>query len=283
MEKFRISAEDDFQIAATFFESLSPSEEIVVIAPATAATQLYYKSYARYVAHERRMNVLTFDYRGVGESLDGDIQESDATMSDWGFKDLKAAINWAYDQNYTVYLLGHSIAGQLYPFTETANKVCASYFVGSQTASVHFWEGKEKIFLMLFWRLLLPLVTKVYGYLPGWTLGAQTPVPKGVAEEWRSWGLHKDGAIRGMSELQNLYSQVTGYIHFLNIGDDKILAPRNAMEQLKWRYFSARTTMESVFPEDIGVEEIGHFGFFRSDFKPSLWSKPLDYFRTMSC
>ncbi len=283
MEKIKINAEDNFQLAATFFESESPSHEVIVIAPATAASQLYYKSYARYMAKERRMNVLTFDYRGVGESLPGDIKTFDASMSDWGFKDLKAAINWAYDKGYTVYLLGHSIAGQLFPFTQSANKVCASYFIGSQTASMHFWEGKEKLQVMLFWRFVLPLLTKLYGYLPGWSLGAQTPLPKGVAREWQTWGLHKDGAIQGMSELQEMYTQVRGNIHFLDIGDDKLLAPRNATEQLMWRYFSARTTLESVYPEDIGVEEIGHFGFFQSDFKSTLWDKPLDYFRTMSC
>ena len=283
MKKMKIRAEDNFEIGATLFESEQPSDELIIIAPATAATQLFYRSYARYASKQRKVNVLTFDYRGVGESLDGDIRTSDAQMSDWGFKDLRAVIDWAHEQNYTIYLLGHSIAGQLFPFTQSANKICASYFVGSQTASMHFWEGSAKLLVLFFWRLLLPLLTKIYGYLPGWSLGAQTPLPKGVAEEWRKWGLHKDGAIQGVPELQEMYSRVTGYIHFLNIGDDKILAPRNATEQLMWRYFSARTSLESIFPEDIGAEEIGHFGFFRSEFKDALWDKPLNYFHAMAC
>ena len=283
MNKIKIETEDQFQLSATFYESEQHSDDLVVIAPATAATQLFYRSYSRYLAKEKEMNVLTFDYRGVGESLPGDIKSFDASMSDWGFKDLRAVINWAHDQGHNIYLLGHSVAGQLFPFTESANKVCASYFVASQTASMHFWEGKAKLFVLLFWRFLLPIVTKVYGYLPGWTLGAQTPLPKGVAQEWRSWGLHKDGAIQGIQRLQEMYNQVTGYVHFLNIGDDKYLAPRNATEQLKWRYFSARTSMESVYPQDIEEEEIGHFGFFRSEFKHKLWDKPVDYFRAMAC
>jgi len=215
--------------------------------------------------------------------LDGPVKEFDASMSDWGFKDLKAVIDWAYEEDYTIYLLGHSIAGQLFPFTQSANKVCASYFIASQTAALHFWEGRAKLQIALFWKLALPLFLKVYGYLPGWSLGAQAPIPRGVATEWKKWIFHKDGAIQGEQELQDMYAQVRGDIHFLDIGDDKILAPRNATEQLKWRYFSARTTMESIFPEDIGAEEIGHFGFFQSEFKPTLWDKPLDYFRTMSC
>lgn len=283
MKKIKISTEDEFQVAATLFETLTPSNELIIIAPATAATQLYYKSYARHIAQEKGMHVLTFDYRGVGESLSGDVKDFDAQMSDWGFQDLKAVIDWAYKEKYTIYLLGHSIAGQLFPFTQSAQKVCASYFVGSQTASSHFWEGKEKLQVMLFWRLLIPVLTKLYGYLPGWSMGGQTSLPKGIAKEWRKWGLHKDGAIQGLSKLQEMYTQVTGYIHFLNIGDDKFLAPRNATEHLRWRYFSARTSIEQVFPEDIGAKEIGHFGFFRSEFKGNLWHKPLDYFRSMSC
>ncbi|MEM9327035.1 MAG: hypothetical protein AAGA85_15310 [Bacteroidota bacterium] len=283
MTKVMVRTGDQFDVAATYFRSLIPSEELVIIAPATAATQLYYKSYARFVAKEKGMNVLTFDYRGIGESLAGDIRDVDAQMSDWGFQDLKAVIDWADDRGYVIYLLGHSIAGQLFPFIGDTSKVCASYFVGSQTASSHFWEGTSRVQVVIFWRFLIPLLVRIYGYLPGWSLGAQTPLPKGVAQEWRKWGLHKDGAIQGMAELQQMYSAVQGHIHFLNITDDHFLAPKPATEQLKWRYFSAKTSMESISPEELGVKEIGHFGFFRTAFRDQLWHKPIDYFTHLTC
>ncbi len=279
MKKIRIVTEDGFQLSATLFESDTQTKELVIIGPATGAPQSYYRPFAKYVKDEKGMNSLIFDYRGVGESLDTSIEKSDASMNDWGTKDLKAIINWAYDHGYRIYLIGHSITGQLLPLTESADKIGAAYFVASQTTSSYFWEGKYRLLVLMFWRVIVPLLTKIYGYFPGWGMGSKISLPKGVVEDWRKWGLHKDGVIQGEPRRQDLYSRVTNYIHFLSMADDHLFAPRLATEQLMRRYFGARSTFEMIYPEDLSVKEIGHFGFFRNRFRESLWQKPIDYFK----
>ena len=283
MRKITIETQDKVELGATLLESKDESHDLVIIGPAMGVPQNYYRPFAKYIAEERGVNALIFDYRGVGDSLNTDVTECEANLSDWGYKDLKAVIDWGWDAGYNLYLVGHSITGQLLPFTGAAAKLSAAYFVGSQTASHHFWAGRYRLAVLLFWNFLLPVLTTLYGYFPGWGLGGKISLPKGVASEWRSWALHKDGAIQGLRQVQDMYSRITNHIHFLHIADDNLMAPRLATEQLMRRYFGAKATFESVYPEDIKARKIGHFGFFRREFKASLWTKPLDYFRVIAC
>jgi hypothetical protein len=53
-----------------------------------------------------------------------------------------------------------------------------------------------------------------------------------------------------------------------------MMSARNT-ESLHGFYTGAPKTMWRLAPSEVGADRIGHFGFFRESFKPTLWSKYL--------
>ncbi|MEO0503313.1 MAG: hypothetical protein AAFZ14_08310, partial [Pseudomonadota bacterium] len=63
----------------------------IVLNGATGVPQSYYAHFARWLAAERGMACLTYDYRDVGRSWSGPMADSAADMIDWGTSDQLAA------------------------------------------------------------------------------------------------------------------------------------------------------------------------------------------------
>ncbi|MEQ8807570.1 MAG: hypothetical protein RIE59_00765, partial [Imperialibacter sp.] len=73
----QLTASDGYQLSAQLFKASTPSKALVVIASATGVPKPYYSKYAAYLAETGLFNVLTFDYRGIGESLHGPVKGFD--------------------------------------------------------------------------------------------------------------------------------------------------------------------------------------------------------------
>ena len=71
-----LRAADGHGIGATVF---GEGDRAALIMPATGVPQSYYAKYAAYLA-DRGFRVLTFDYRGIGRSGNGDVRRSPARM-----------------------------------------------------------------------------------------------------------------------------------------------------------------------------------------------------------
>lgn len=277
-EAFTIKTDDHFRISATLFSKESRSPHLIIVCPATGAPQYYYKNFAEYASGYADFDVITFDYRGIGKSLHGSVIDCSACMSDWGEKDLKAVIKWA-DQKYDgIFLIGHSVAGQIFPKAANNSRVKAAYFVGSQSAYHGHWKGIWWLYVMSFWYVVIPMVTSLFDYLPGWTMGGKIPIPKKVALEWRTWGTHRQGVLLNQAEMISRFSSVKIPVHFVTINDDKLLAPAAATQKLMNSYKNASTSYQFIRPRDLGLKKIGHFGFFKKSFQKQLWPMPMFYF-----
>lgn len=277
-EKFKIETDDYFSISATLFTKEARSPHLIIIGPATGAPQYYYKSFAEYASGYADFDVVTFDYRGIGESLYGSVIDCPAKMSDWGEKDLKAVIKWADDKYEKIFMIGHSVAGQIFPKATNNKRITAAYFVGAQSAYYGHWKGLWKVYISCFWHVIIPVVTFTFDYLPGWTMGGNIPIPKKVALEWRKWGLHKKGVIQSHPDMIRKFEAVRIPMHFVTINDDKLLAPAAATQKLMNAYTNAVTSYQFIKPKDLGLKRIGHFGFFKKSFKKQLWPMPMFFF-----
>lgn len=275
---FRILTEDNVSVCATLFTEDTQSLHLIVMAPATAAPQHYYRRFAEYVSQFKEFDVLTFDYRGIGKSLDGSLKESQATMSDWGRFDLAAVINWADKRYDKIFILGHSVAGQIFPKSPNHFRVTAAYFVGAQSAYFGHWKGLQWLGVLAFWFISLPLSIRLHGYMPGWAMGGKVAIPKRAALEWKSWGVHRQGVLQGNAKTAKQFDSVKIPIHFVSIEDDRMLAPKEAIHALMHNYKNAVTSYQYIRPRDLGLRKIGHFGFFRSTSQKKLWSMPVYFF-----
>lgn len=276
---FTLVASDEYPLGASFFEgSASGKRHLLVIASATGVPQAYYGKFAAFMADSGCFDAITFDYRGIGKSLTGHVKDSRALMSDWGRYDIQAALAWGFERYEKVFLVGHSVAGQVFPVADLSVKVSAAYFVGSQCAASHLWDGRHKLFVNFFWLVANPLPTKILGYMPAFVVGGGEHLPKKAALEWRSWGLHPDGILQS-GQARASYARLELPVHFVNLADDRMLAPARAVQRLKAQYVNAQTSYEQLVPAQLGLKAIGHFGFFKSRYREKLWQLPLDYFR----
>ncbi|MEQ8687264.1 MAG: alpha/beta fold hydrolase [Imperialibacter sp.] len=275
----QLTASDGYHLSAQLFKASAPSKRLVIIVSATGVPMPYYSKYAAYLAETGLFNVLTFDYRGIGESLHGPIKNFDAKMSDWGRLDLQAALAWGFDNYEKVFVIGHSVAGQVLPLAELSPRITAVWFVGSQCAANHLWDGVYRFLVNFFWKVSLPLSSNALGYMPGIVVGGGPPLPKDAALEWRSWGLHPQGIWKDDKAVKEKFEALTIPIHFVGVNDDHMMAPPRAVKFLQTQYSNAQTTHQQLNPSDFGLKEIGHFGFFRSRFKDKLWHLPVDFFQ----
>lgn len=275
---FEIKTDDHVSINATLFKSEKKSPHLIIMGPATGAPQHYYKAFAKYASNYRDFDVLTFDYRGIGRSLKSPIQDCKATMSEWGELDLKAVIDWSDKKYNKIFLLGHSVTGQLFPKAKNHKRINAAYLVGSQSAYLGHWRGLFWLQVFIFWYITLPVTCAIYGYMPGWVMSGNVSLPKGVALEWSKWGKHPQGALQGKKQVAEQFASVRIPLHFVNIMDDRLLAPAAATHALMHCYKNAVTSYQYIRPKDLGLKKIGHFGFFKSRFQKKLWSMPMFFF-----
>lgn len=266
---FLIECEDAKQIVATHFGHFG--NPYVIVSPAVGTKRGYYANFASSLVSQG-FQVVTFDYRGIGESK-MKMDDESATLTSWGEKDLNAVIEWIWSNegNPKIFLVGHSVAGQIFPLAPSRSKVQAAYFIGSQSVARQYWSGTKKWSVELLWNIVLPAATSLTGKLPSWAYGGKHDLPKYVAKEWASWGKHKNGVIQDCEKRAKAFKEISIPLRFISISDDRLLAPKKAVEKLYEQYGSVNKEHQHWFPEDFGKTSIGHFGFFRSS-NSDMWN-----------
>ena len=58
----------------------------------------------------------------------------------------------------------------------------------------------------------------------------------------------------------------------LSITDDELMTERGTRVLIDC-YENAPRQSQRIAPADVGVQRIGHFGFFRPQFEPTLWRR----------
>lgn len=264
----RLVADDGTHLAARVFGGADRASPVVVVAGATGVRQRYYARFASFLA-EAGLTVVTFDYRGVGGSLEGEVAASRATMREWGELDLAAAVRFAGAIGRgPVGLVGHSAGGQLVAFLPRPEALGAIVTVGSQSGDYRLWPTPARLRMALLWYGVVPAVTRAAGYLPG-RLGIGEDLPPGVALEWARWcrtpGYYAGDATTGVAAgLVKVRAPVLAYSF-----DDDPYAPPRAVDALLSLYARAPVTRVRVDR----AARLGHFGFFREAARDAHWAR----------
>lgn len=263
-----LTTRDDHRISATWFEPMGRARGTVVINGATAVPQSYYLRFAQHLAASS-YRVLTYDYRGIGSSRPSSLRGFRATMTDWALYDARAALEEAQRQELPLVLVGHSFGGQLLGLLDGAREAKGAVLVGAQLGYYGHWPMPDRIRFALTWKALVPALTRMFGYLPG-KAGVGEDLPRGVAEEWARWCSHPDYLISEHPTARSRFARFQRPTLFYSFTDDTF-APEGAVNALIDRLSGAELTHRRLAPRELGVESVGHFGFFRPRFSDSLW------------
>ncbi|MEM9193104.1 MAG: alpha/beta fold hydrolase [Myxococcota bacterium] len=266
-----IHAGDGVVLGGTRFEPFAEARSQVLVLGATAVPQRYYAPFAAYLARAGH-RVVTFDYRGIGDSRPDSLVGFRARMADWARKDAVAALETtrAFDNTLPTFLVGHSFGGQSLGLAPELREVDGAFLVASQLGYLGHWPSaleRARLFMILYGAL--PVASNAFGYLPGW-LGLKHDLPKGVALEWAKWCRHPDYLGGYEDDADQNFASFRAPISLVSVTDDD-MAPARSVRALVRRLRNAPLVHDRVAPADVGADHIGHFGFFRPKFRDSLW------------
>ena len=243
-----------------------------VLHGATGVPQTFYAAFAEWLATERGIACLTYDYRDFGASQTASVRRSRATLADWGLADQAAAMA-ALDlevPGVAKWVIGHSLGGAMLPFHRGLGHVERVIVIGAGIVHVSDHPWPYQALARLFWHGHGPILTKLFGYLPGRIVGFGPDLPAGVYWQWRRWcttrGYHLTDAGRALPMPDR--SAVTAPMKFVAVADDQMVPPASV-----WR-------LMRCFPEAVkrqltlrpgGSRRIGHLGPFRRE---NAWAWP---------
>lgn len=283
IKNIKIPATDGYQLGATLFSSDNANGDVIMISCATGVLRKFYHRYAAYLAGEG-FTVVTYDYRGIGESKPLTLNKFKAFMHEWGEKDMAGVINWITG-NYpdsAIFAVGHSVAGQVMGLAQNCDRINAMLLVASQSGYWGLWPWHQRYFIWLFWYVAVPFLSIFWSYFPAKILGLGENLPAGVALEWASWGRDQKYVL-GNNRLttKENFKKFSAPIRFY-CGPRDAFAPEKSVDELMTFYGNASNTKILLNREKVKTSRFGHFDFFREKFKEMLWQESADWFKENS-
>lgn len=275
MNKQTLQVNGAVVLALRVYEPAGAARASVVIGGAMGVRQSFYEAFARWMA-QQGFRVTTFDYRGHGDSLHGAMRDVKADLFDWA-QDYEAVISAAKAAlpMQPLYLLGHSLGAQLPGLLRKPGQVDGLLSVAAGSG---YWRDnapKLRRVVPYFWWVLVPLATRLCGYFPGRALKKVGDLPSGVILQWRRWCLHPAYSVGAEGpDVARRYGAVRFPVLALSMADDELMTLRGT-HNLVNLYANTERRVESISPAELKVRRIGHFGFFRDQFRQSLWPRAV--------
>ncbi|PHN17973.1 alpha/beta fold hydrolase [Pseudomonas sp. ICMP 460] len=276
-EAFREPAADGYLIGGFTWRHIrtDPARPVVIINAATSVRCRHYSRFADYL-FANGFDVITYDYRGIGESRSGSLRGFTASWSMWGALDFEAMLQRAQREfaGQPIDVVGHSFGGCAAGLAASGAVIRRIVTVGAQFAYWRDYQAKGRWRMFAKWHVAMPLLTALCGYFPGKRLGWLEDTPAGVVRDWctRAPRYEKRPSASDLGDLP--FGRVKAPMLAISISDDPF-GTVAAIERLL-RYFdgSERTHLR-IAPEDIGEKAVGHFAFFRSEYQDRLWPVAL--------
>jgi len=280
IDDITVPAMDGYPLAATLFLPRGAKRHAVLINSATAVPRKLYRGFAGYLA-QRGCAVLTYDYRGIGDSRprtwNGHGKPKSlvgfrASMSDWAALDITAAVDWMRERYKALPFayVGHSFGGQAFGLLPNNSEVSRALFIAAQAGYWKLMAAPERYRVYAMLNFVGSPLTRALGYMPG-KAGLGMDLPKDAFLQWVRWVMspHYLFDDAKLEAIKN-FPKYQGALCALCISDDP-WATRPAVELLCSGFTAIKPEIITVTPADTGASRIGHMGFFRAEHRYSLW------------
>ncbi|MBX2796039.1 MAG: alpha/beta fold hydrolase [Myxococcales bacterium] len=273
MQDIRVPATDGFSLAATRYDPAMASGRTVVMSSGAAIPRGFYRRFSTALA-SAGYRVITYDYRGIGDSRPRSLVGFDASMRDWGLRDMQGVVDfvraeWPDDR---LLLVGHSAGGQLAGLLERPQDPAGMVTFCSQSGYWGLQGGSQKAVVAALAYLGGPLLTRVMGYFPWKQLGGED-LPAGVGQEWMRWCRDPQYLLGDASLPLERYRTFTTPVLAYSFDDDSWGTERS-VDTMMAAY--PQVERRHVRPSDAGMRRIGHTGAFREG-ADSLWTDVIHW------
>lgn len=262
--RLQLTARDGYRLSARHFTAPTPLATVVV-AGATGVPQRAYRRFAEAMVSEG-FDVVTLDFRGIGESRPARLRGFEASFTSWAELDLPAAVDHALERAPTL-VVGHSFGGHAFGQLPDPNRTLGLFAVASGAAWSGYMPWVERLKVETMWKVLGPPVTLVAGHLPGRVWGGES-LPLGVYRQWKRWShMPRYFFDDGQLDMQAKFDRVRVPVWGVTAADDP-WAPPQSMKVFLSHYRHAPLTLEVDQPESFGLRELGHMGHFKAKALP---------------
>ncbi len=243
----------------------------------TGLPHALYGKFAHFQA-DQVYATITFDYRGVGGSKPATLKGFSARLQDWAQLDMAGVLDWVCERypNQKKIIVAHSMGGQLIGLMENHTRIDHIIMIASSTG---YWRDMSAPFrwrMPPVWFVVIPLSTMLFGYANAALFRQGDNLPKDVALQWRRWCTNPAYFSEDMGTLIRpvFFAEVRCPITMFRITDDPIANEITAPKLLAY-YPNAPQELRVIAPHDVGVDRIGHAGFFSGKFRDTLWQDCL--------
>ena len=102
-------------------------------------------------------------------------------------------------------------------------------------------------------------------------------LPKDVIYQWAQWCKSPHYVVDAAGNpIREGFEKIRVPVLGLSFTDDELMS-RRSIDSLLDFYKNAQLDRRHIAPQDVGAKRIGHFGFFRSQFKETLWQQALTW------
>ncbi|MFJ4192680.1 alpha/beta fold hydrolase [Pseudomonas sp. NPDC089534] len=272
-QKVALVARDGYRLGALLYRAPGTAKGNLIVAGATGVQQRFYRRFAEHAA-QQGLNVLTLDYRGIGESKPASLKGFEMAYLDWASQDLAAAVDLFNGQTLPLYWVGHSFGGHAIGLLSNHQALTACYSLGAGAGWSGWMSRAEALKTRLLWTLVLPPIVACKGYMAWSMLGMGDDLPLGVYQAWKRWCRfpHYFFDDPAMAHVHGLYASVTTPCAFAASVDDPWAPPRSR-DAFAQAYRNAPLTTPDLTPP-AGTAPYGHMGYFRDGSQP-LWDDIL--------
>lgn len=285
-ESFIENAADGYALGGFTWRHSSPDPQrpVVIINAATSVRCRHYSRFAAYLFCHG-FDVMTYDYRGIGESRSESIKGLRASWTDWGALDFEAMLKRAQQEfpGQPIDVVGHSFGGCAAGLAASGRVIRRLVTVGAQFAYWRDYSPEQRWRMFGKWHVVMPLMALLCGYFPGKRIGWLEDTPTGVVCDWSTPTARYEQRPSGRTLMKK-----TGAVPFANVRaqtlaislSDDPYGTTPAIERLLDYFSNATKTHWRIAPQDIGEQQVGHFGFFRSAYQATLWPIALTWLQT---
>ena len=276
---------DGYVLGGTLFECVGDADPAcaVVVAGGGGIPATRYRHFATFLA-SAGIPVLTFDYRGIARSRRGSLRGFQACAEDWSEWDCGGAIAWMRARYPRADLAGvaHSIGALMIGGAPNVSELSHFVFIAAHTGYYGDYAKKHRIPMAVLWHGVMPILTRIFGYFPAGLLRLGENIPAGMALQWaarrtpelRPEATDPNGA-RGRSMLAR-FGQIRLPALVVSSADDAF-ATAEGTRRLLDVYPGLTVTQIILDAATVGLESIGHLGFFRRNAEKAIWPPVVDY------
>ncbi|MCB0508264.1 MAG: alpha/beta hydrolase [Bacteroidetes bacterium] len=243
---------------------------VVQINTGTCIPQKIYWKFAEYLSQHGYVTI-TYDY------TDAQNYTSNIRHETW-LEDIESVCQYVLQQypNEKKYIVGHSSGGQFIGYAKSAAQFDKLFLVACANGYVGNLKFGMRIVMRFFWKIIVPLNVRYFGYMNNEIFGVRGGFPKNIIQELGYWCTQPDFFVSYFKNknIPSYYHTITTKVKAYHLADDAV-ANKKSCEFILNLYSQANKSIETLNAADYGIKKFGHRGFFFPSAEKKLWSKFL--------